>query len=229
MQKTLRMEELVTRHSTIMDQYDPEKRIGLYVDEWGNWFDVEPGTERGFLYQQNSLWDAVVAAVNLNIFNNHCDRVKMANIAQTVNVLQAMILTREEKMIRTPSYYTFRLFKVHHDATLLPVSITCDDYKYEEKEVTSLSASASMNEEGIIHISLANLDPQKNKIIVCELRGSKATEVTGEILTSSNMTDHNDFDRGEIVIPKEFKGAKIKKGLIEIDMPAKSVVVLRIK
>ncbi|UCG28434.1 MAG: alpha-N-arabinofuranosidase [Bacteroidales bacterium] len=228
LQQTLNMEELIIRHSTIMDRYDPEKRIGLYVDEWGNWFDVEPGTEPGFLYQQNTLRDALVAAVNLNIFNNHCNRVKMANIAQTVNVLQAMILTNEEKMIRTPSYYTFRMFKVHQDATLLPLNLTCENYRFEEKQVASLSASSSLNENGIIHLSLANLDPRKSKAVKCEVRGRKITDVKGEILTAGNMNDHNDFNRGEIVVPKEFTGANIRGGILEIDIPAKSVVVLRI-
>ena len=229
MQQTLKMEEYLSIHSTIMDQYDPDKRIGLYIDEWGNWFDVEPGTEKGFLYQQNSLRDAVVAAVNLNIFNNHAERVKMANIAQTVNVLQAMILTKDEKMIRTPSYYAFKMYKVHQDATLLPMSLTCEEYQYEEKTVPALSASASLNEDGIIHISVTNLDPMKNIVIHCEIRGKEITNVTGEILTSSNMTDHNDFDTGEIVVPEEFNGTKIKQGVLEINIPAKSVVVLQIQ
>ncbi len=229
MQKTLQMDELILRHSTIMDQYDPEKRIGLYVDEWGNWFDVDPGTEPGFLYQRNSLRDAVVAAINLNIFNTHCDRVKMANIAQTVNVLQAMILTKDEQMIRTPSYYAFRMFKVHQDATLLPLSLTCDDYQYEEKKVPSLSASASLDEEGTMHLSIVNTNPREGKEIVCEIRGKKCSSVSGEILTSPNMTDHNDFDTGEIVVPRSFEGAKLNKGSLEIDLPAKSVVVLHIK
>lgn len=229
MQQTLHMEELIKRHSTIMDRYDPEKRIGLYVDEWGNWFDVEPGTKPGFLYQQNSLRDALVAAINLNIFNTHCDRVKMANIAQTVNVLQAMILTKDEQMIRTPSYYTFRMFKVHQDATLLPLSLTCKDYQFEDKTVPSLSASASLDEDGVIHLSLVNLNPGKNLKIACEIRGVKGSNVSGEILTATNMTDHNDFDTGEIVVPHEFDGAKIKQGVLEIELPAKSVVVLHIK
>ena len=88
------MEELVTRHSTIMDKYDPNKKVALAVDEWGIWTDVEPGTNPGFLYQQNSLRDAIVAATTLNIFNNHSDRVRLANLAQTVNVLQALVLTQ---------------------------------------------------------------------------------------------------------------------------------------
>lgn len=229
MQQTLRMEELISRHSTIMDHYDPEKRVGLYVDEWGNWFDVEPGTEPGFLYQQNSLRDALVAAINLNIFNTHCERVKMANIAQAVNVLQAMILTKEEEMIRTPSYYTFRMLKVHHDATLLPLSMACEDYQFGEKTVPSLSASASLDEEGTIHLSLVNLNPRETQKIACEIRGMKGSNVSGEILTATNMTDHNDFDTGEIVVPREFTGAKFRQGILEVTLPAKSLVVLNIK
>ncbi|MCK4346285.1 MAG: alpha-N-arabinofuranosidase [Bacteroidales bacterium] len=229
MNATLKMEELITRHSTIMDKYDPDTRIGLYVDEWGNWFDVEPGTERGFLYQQNSLRDAVVAAVNLNIFNNHCDRVKMANIAQTVNVLQAMILTRKEKIVLTPSYYVFRMFKVHQDATMIPLTLKCEDYRFEEKKVTALSASASRKEDGTIHLSLTNLNPNKPIDLKCEIRGSKVFKVDGEILTAPNMNDYNDFGQKEEVYPVEFKGAKLNGETLMIHLPAKSIVVLELK
>ena len=168
--KTLKMDELIRKHSTIMDKYDPDKRIGLMVDEWGNWHDVEPGTNPGFLYQQNTLRDALVASVNLNIFNNHCDRVKMANIAQTVNVLQAMILTKEEQMVLTPSYYVFKMFKVHQDATLLPTSLQCEDYTFEKQGIPTISTSASKDENGIIHVSISNLNPNKEIELVCELR-----------------------------------------------------------
>src|SRR5438046_3468837 len=130
MRNCLIMEELVTRHSTIMDKYDPEKKVALVVDEWGVWTDVEPGTNPGFLYQQNSLRDALIAGTSLNLFNNHCDRVKMANLAQTVNVLQALILTDKEKMLLTPTYYVFDLFKYHQGATLLPVNFYSPEYNY---------------------------------------------------------------------------------------------------
>ena len=96
-----------------MDKYDPQKRVGLVVDEWGTWYDVEPGTNPGFLYQQNTLRDALVAAINFHIFQRHADRVAMANIAQMINVLQAMILTDKEKMVLTPTYHVFEMFKVH--------------------------------------------------------------------------------------------------------------------
>ncbi|MCK4465395.1 MAG: alpha-N-arabinofuranosidase [Bacteroidales bacterium] len=226
---TLKMEELIIRHSTIMDQYDPSKRIGLYIDEWGNWFDVERGTEQGFLYQQNSLRDAVVAAINLNIFNNHCDRVKMANIAQTVNVLQAMILTRKEKMVRTPSYYVFRMFKVHQDATMIPLTLKCEDYRFEEKKVPALSASASRKEDGPIYLSVTNLNPNKPIDLKCEIRSSKVSKVDGEILTAPNINDYNDFGQKEKVYPVEFKGAKLNGETLMIHLPAKSIVVLELK
>ena len=128
MKKTLMMDELVTRHSTIMDQYDPDKRVGLIVDEWGTWHDPEPGTHPRFLYQQNTLRDALVAGINLNIFNNHCDRVQMANIAQTINVLQAVILTEGEKMILTPTYHVFDMYKVHQNAQQLSVEFESSQY-----------------------------------------------------------------------------------------------------
>ncbi|MDX1285206.1 MAG: alpha-L-arabinofuranosidase C-terminal domain-containing protein, partial [Draconibacterium sp.] len=167
MKKTLFMEELLEKHINIMDKYDPRNRVGLIVDEWGNWFDVEPGTNPGFLYQQNTLRDAMVAAVNLDLFNNYCRRVKMANIAQTVNVLQAMILTKDNQMVKTPSFYVFKMYKVHHDATLLPSDVQCDDYIFEDDAIPALSATASKVESGKIHITISNLDPENEKEVVC--------------------------------------------------------------
>ena len=165
----LKMEELVTKHSAIMDKYDPEKNVALVVDEWGVWTDVEPGTNPGFLYQQNSLRDALLAATTLNIFNNHCDRVKMANLAQTVNVLQSLILTDKDKMLLTPTYHIFDLYKVHQDAKYLPVKLNSPDYELDGKKIPAVSISASQDASGKIHISLVNLDPHNNITITQRL------------------------------------------------------------
>ncbi len=157
---TKRMEEFITRHSAIMDQYDPQKRVWLIVGEWGTWHTVEEGTNPGFLYQQNALRDAVVAGYNLNLFNNHADRVKGANIAQTINVLQAMILTKGEQMILTPTYHVFEMYKVHQDATLLPINLEEGTYTYGGESTGAVSASASRDSQGRIHITLVNMDPE---------------------------------------------------------------------
>ena len=229
MSATLRMEDLIRKHATIMDQYDPEKRIGLYIDEWGNWFDVEPGTNPGFLYQQNSLRDALVAAVNLNIFNNHCERVKMANIAQTVNVLQAMILTRDEQMVRTPSFYVYKMFTVHHDATLLPVALHTEDYSFADRTVPALSVSASRSQDGSMHLSIANLNPGKDIRLDCDVRGQGFSDVSGEMLTAEKINGCNDFDGKEEVQPQAFNAFRVSGNKIMITGPSKSVVVLKIK
>mgnify|MGYP000684982437 FL=1 len=133
MKKTMYMEELIRRHSAIMDQYDPDKKVGMIVDEWGTWYDVEPGTNPGFLYQQNTMRDALVAGINLNLFNKHSDRVKMANIAQMVNVLQSMILTEGEKMVKTPTYHVFDLYQVHQENDLLASSLETEQVGLEDE------------------------------------------------------------------------------------------------
>jgi alpha-N-arabinofuranosidase len=226
---SLMMDEYLTRHSTIMDRFDPQKRVGLIVDEWGNWYQVEPGTNPSFLYQQNSLRDALTAGLTLNIFNHHCERVKMANIAQTINVLQAVILTKGEKMILTPTYYVFDLYKVHQDATLLPSQLDCVDYKFGKDSIPAISASASKDKEGRIHISLCNLDPNKAQKVQCELRGFSARSVTGRILTADDMTAHNTFDNPKRIRPAEFKDAKIEGKALAALLPPKSVVMLEIE
>ena len=228
--KTLQMEELIQRHSTIMDEYDPEKRIGLMVDEWGTWHDVEPGTNPGFLYQQNTLRDALAAAINLNIFNHHCDRVKMANIAQTVNVLQAMILTKEKEMVLTPTYHVFKLYRVHQDATLLPTRLASETYTLGDDSIPSLHACASMDENKTIHISLVNLNPNKTITLTCDLRGQKSVaSAQAQVLTAESMNAFNDFGREPEVQVKEFKDLHIQENDLIVNLPSKSLIVIEVR
>lgn len=229
LKKALLIDEYLTRQSTIMDRFDPEKRVGMIVDEWGNWYQVEPGTNPSFLYQQNSLRDALTAGLTLNIFNAHCDRVKMANIAQTINVLQAVILTKDEKMVLTPTYHVFDMYKVHQDATLLPSQLNCVKYEFNKNSIPAISVSASQDKDGKIHISLCNLDPNESQELMCELRGFSPQAVTGRILTSNNMTTHNTFDKPETLQPAEFKDVKIEGRGLATALPPKSVVLLEIK
>jgi alpha-N-arabinofuranosidase len=222
------MRELVEKHTAIMDKYDPQKRVALAPDEWGGWYDVEPGTNPGFLYQQSTLRDAILAAVTLDVFNQHCDRVKIANIAQMVNVLQSIILTDNEKMLLTPTYWAFDFYKVHQEATMLPLSIACTKYESQGKAIDAISASASRDKNGKIHITLTNIDPNKPQSISCDLLGVKARNISGRILTANKISDHNTFDNPTLVTPKEFKGAKLAGGNLSIELPARSLVVLEI-
>lgn len=228
MRLNLQMDNIIKGHSNIMDRYDPLKAKGLVVDEWGNWFNVEPGTNPGFLYQQNSMRDALTAAIHLNIFNQHADRVRGANLAQIVNVLQSVILTKDDKMILTPTYYVFRMFRVHQDAKLLNLDLRCEDYTFGDKKIPAISASASVDNEGKVHISLANLNPNKQIIITCPVIGDSFKRVTGEVLTASEMNSYNSFENPETVKPVAFSGFILKDGIISITMPSKSVVVLEL-
>jgi alpha-N-arabinofuranosidase len=155
------MDELVTKHSAIMDKYDPQKKIPLVVDEWGGWYDVEPGTNPGFLYQQNTMRDAMIAGVTLNIFNNHAERVRMANLAQCVNVLQAVILTNQEKMILTPTYHVMEMYNVHQNARQLPVQFTSPDYNFKDARLPAISVSASQDSSGVVHVKPGEYRSQK--------------------------------------------------------------------
>ena len=228
MKHTLVMDELVTKHSAIMDKYDPQKRVGLVVDEWGNWYNVEPGTNPGFLYQQNTMRDAIVAGLNLDIFQHHADRVKMANIAQMVNVLQSMILTDGPKMVRTPTYWVFDMFQVHQDATSLPVDLQTPAYKFGDESIPAVSASASRDKAGKVHLSLVNADPNHDMTVTATLEGLAAGQVTGQVLTASTMNAHNTFDAPDAVHPVPFTGASLDAGKLQVKLPAKSVVVLEL-
>jgi len=228
-EKTYRMEELISRHSTIMDKYDPGKRIALIPDEWGAWYNVEPGTNPGFLFQQNTVRDAIVAGINLNIFNNHCERVKMAQIAQTVNVLQAVILTDNEKMVLTPTYWVFYMYKVHQEATMLPVKLIANQYEMNGRKIDAVSVSASRDASKKIHITLVNCDLNKEQTVECDLGNVSVKNISGKILTSVKINDHNSFEKPNTVTIKDFNDTKIDKGTLSIKLPSKSVVMLELQ
>ena len=226
---TLRMEDIVTRHSAIMDRYDPQKKIGLIVDEWGAWYDVEPGTNPGFLYQQNTLRDALVAGVTLNIFNQHCDRVKMACIAQLANVLQSMILTDREKMTVTPSYWVFEMFVPHHDATLLPSELKSADYTFNSQKIPAVSVSASRDKSGKIHVTLCNLNPNQSAEVAVDLQGAKAQKISGQVLTAPEMNAHNTFENPDAIKPADLSAFKTTDAGFTVTLPSKSVVALEVE
>lgn len=227
--QTLRMEDFIQKHSAIMDKYDPQKRVGLLIDEWGTWYDREPGRDMGALYQQNTLRDAVVAAINLNIFNQHADRVQMANIAQMINVLQAMVLTDKEKMVLTPTYYVFKMYKSHQGATMIPIDLIAPQYKMDQATVPSVSASASRDKEGKLHLSIVNLDPNRSVDIATTITGSTIKNVSGEVLTSAAMNAMNAFDNPNTIKPAPFSGYRLQASQLTLSIPAKSVVMVELR
>ncbi|MEJ6980581.1 alpha-L-arabinofuranosidase C-terminal domain-containing protein [Pedobacter sp. P351] len=230
MQRALFMEELVNKHIAIMDKYDARKRVALVVDEWGGWYEVEPGTNPGFLYQQNTIRDAMIAGVTLNIFNNHAERIKMANLAQAINVLQAVILTKDDKMILTPTYHVMEMYNVHQDATLIPLQIsTANEYVMGNDKLPAVSASASKDKNGLTHISLVNIDHKSSRDIILDLKDVKGSSVKGRILSSKKVQDYNSFEKPDFIKPVAFKDASIKGGKLQVKLPPASVVVLELK
>lgn len=227
MQKALEIEELITRHVTIMDRYDPDKNVDLFVDEWGGWYDSKDSL--GVLYQQNTMRDAMIAGTTLNSFNNHADRVKMANLVQTINVLQAVILTNEEKMILTPTYYVMKMYNVHQNSTLLPMSMQNVSYTFNNEELPALSASASIDQNGTKNISLVNIDSRKNHTAEIEIRGETFKNISATILSSAALQDHNTFENPEKIKPRNFDDFNSKNGVVRIKLPPFSVVVLELK
>lgn len=226
--KCVEIEDVLKKHMEIMDKYDPRKRIGLMVDEWGTWFDVDPGTNSGFLRQQSTMRDAFVAALSLNIFHKYTDRVQMTNIAQVVNVLQSMILTDGPKMLLTPTYHVFEMYKPFQEAINIPLEVKSEQMTIREKPVSVVSATAAKATNGKVYVALANIDAVNGEQISVALGSLVAKSVTGRILTSVNLTDHNTFDKPDVVAPAPFNGAKISGSTLSVAMPAKSIVVLEL-
>jgi alpha-N-arabinofuranosidase len=226
---TLKMDGILEKNDEIMSDVDPDRRIPLFVDEWGTWYENEPGTNPGFLYQQNSLRDGLVAALNFHIFHRHHKRVQMANIAQTVNVLQAMMLTEGPKMILTPTYHAFEMCKVHQDTTYLPVEVESPEYEFGDDEIPALSVSASKADDGVVYVSLVNTHATDSVALNCELKGVDATKVSGRVLTADKLDAHNTFDNPEVVKPAEFKDCSVSGGVLKASLPPHSVVVLSLE
>lgn len=231
--KCLEIEDVIKKHSAIMDEKDPKQHIGLLVDEWGTWWDEEPGTIKGHLFQQNTMRDAFVAALSLNVFHRHSDRVRMANIAQIANVLQSMILTDTNgkgHMVLTPTYHVFRMYQPFQDATYLPLDVKCDSMKVRDnRTIPMVSASAAKTNDGNMVISLANVSLDKAQNIDIDIENAGIKNINGEILTSKNIGDYNDFNNPDVVKPVPFKDVKVKRNTLKVKIPAKSIVVLNIK
>jgi alpha-N-arabinofuranosidase len=229
LKKTLHMAELLDKHSAIMDKYDPKKRVALVVDEWGTWYDPEPGTRPSALYQQNTLRDAVVAGINLNLFNQHADRVKVAALAQAVNVLQAVLLTDKAKLVLTPTYHVLEMYSVHQGATLLPVELSVPSYGVGKQSLPGLHASASRDARGVVHVSLVNLDPQRSAQLTLRTKGSKRERASARTLTAARMDALNSFEAPNAVVPAPLEGIQVQPDHVTLTLPAKSVTVLRLE
>jgi alpha-N-arabinofuranosidase len=228
LKSTLEMDDLIRKHSAIMDEYDPQKKVALIVDEWGAWYAPLPGTDPGFLVQQNSLRDAILAALNLNIFARHADRVRGANIAQMINVLQAMIMTDKEKMVLTPTYYVFKMYVPFQDSTLVPVSFDAGTYTHGNITLPRVDAIAAKDKAGKLWLAVTNIDPDRPAEIEVSLAGIAAKSATGETLTAPKVDSVNTFDAPNAVVPKPIS-ATVQGGKVTLNLEPKSVTVISVE
>lgn len=227
------IENILKGHIAIMDELDPNNQVALLLDEWGTWWDVQEGTNPGWLFQQNTMRDALVASLSFDIFHRYTRRLKMTNIAQIVNVLQSMILTDQKgqgHMVLTPTYHVFRMYNVHQDATFIPVEVQCDEINaVMDYKLPLLSATASKDKDGILHLSVTNTSPDQNQTVTLNVAGMNVKSVTGEIMDGKFMGSYNTFENPDEVTPRAFKGAKMKKGAVELTLPAHSIATLTIR
>ena len=228
LQDTLKMDGLIGQHGAIMDKYDPEKKVALVVDEWGSWYAQLPGTTPGFLAQQNSVRDALIAALNINIFARHADRVRMANIAQMINVLQAMILTDGPKMVLTPTYHVFRMYVPFQDATSVPVTFDAGRYTHGSITLPRIDAIAAKDASGTLWLALANVDPHRPAAIATTLAGMTPRSASGETLSGTAIDSVNTFEAPDTVAPKPAQ-VKLEGQRLSLTLAPKSVTVIGVR
>jgi alpha-N-arabinofuranosidase len=229
-QKALGIDDFLRRTTALLDKHDPQKKVDIIMDEWGTWYDVEPGTNPGFLYQQNTMRDALVAAATFNVFHTHAERLHMANIAQTVNVLQAMVLTEGPRMLLTPTYHIFEMYKTHQNATFIPSTLETDMLEVGEKqEIPHLSVTASRSDAGVVQLGLCNLHPEKPAELPIDLAGISAKAVSARILTASALDTHNTFDAPTTLQPASYDGFTHQAGTLTVKLPAHSVVTVELR
>jgi len=234
--KCREIESVLQKHIAIMDELDPKNNVDLLLDEWGTWWDEEPGTIKGHLFQQNTMRDAIVASTSLDIFHKYTRRLKMANIAQIVNVLQSMILTKDDKMVLTPTYYVFQMYGVHQDATYIPTDVECEEMetaktmrRFAEVKLPLVSATASKDKNGVLHVSLTNVSMDKAQEVTVKLEGIKASKATGTILATDKIDDLNTFDTPNKVHSAPFSAVKISNGTMKVKLPKNSIVTLTVQ
>jgi alpha-N-arabinofuranosidase len=227
---TLRMDSHIRANAAAMEKADPEKKLGLFVDEWGTWYDVEKGTNAGFLFQQNTLRDAVVAALNFNIFHAHADRVRMTNIAQMVNVLQSMIITDKDKMVLTPTYHAYEMYVPFQGATSLPLTLQNNPkYTLDGKSIPEISASAARGADGKLYLALVNTNPGQAADVALNIPGQTIKAVKGRVLTAEAMDAHNSFTTPQAIKPAPFSAAAGADGKLTVKVPAKAVIVVAVE
>jgi alpha-N-arabinofuranosidase len=223
---TLQMRGWIAKQSAIMDRYDPARKLGLFVDEWGIWTDPTPGSNPGFLQQQNTLRDAVLAALNLDIFMRNAERVRGANIAQMINVLQAMILTDGPRMVLTPTYHVYRMYVPFQDAKLLPVRFEAGSYAHGDISLPRVDAIAARDTGGKVWLALVNVDPNRPASVAASIPGARGA--SGEVLTAAAVDSHNSFDKPAAVAPRPFAG-RVAGGQLRFELPPKSVAVVQVQ
>ena len=224
----IKIEEIIKNHISIMDKYDKEQKIDLVVDEWGSWYGEEIGTKPRFLFQQNTIRDAMIAGATLNIFNNHAERIKIANLAQAVNVLQALILTKDEKIVLTPTYHVFKLYSIHQDAELLNLKFDSPTYKYKSESIKAINASASRDKDGNYNVSLVNLDNKNSHEIFFNLSKHHIRNISIDIITSKKLNDHNSFDKNDLIKPYSFKDFVFSNSNLSFKIPPHSLMLIKL-
>jgi alpha-L-arabinofuranosidase len=225
---TRRMNDLLNTHVKIMDQYDPARKIALIVDEWGAWLAKTPGSPEGFLEQQNSQRDALIAALNINMFARHAERVRGANIAQMVNVLQAMIFTDKEKMLLTPTYHVFRMYVPFQDATFLPLQVSSAEYTHGDARLPRVDAIAARDTQGKTWLSVSNLDPNRAAEIAVEVKGTKFKRARGETLAAPRVDSVNTFESPKTVSPRP-AAAQVSGGVLKMTLAPASISVVALE
>jgi alpha-N-arabinofuranosidase len=227
MDRTWKTDELISRHTAILDRHDPDGKVGIAVSEWGAWWATDQNRPSN-LYQANTLRDAVIAGLTLNIFQNHAARVRMANLAQMVNVLQALILTDRERMLLTPTYHVFDLYQAHQGATLLPARVTAPDYTTKTVKIPSVSASAS-RVNGVISVSLVNLDPRRGANLRIDVQGGRYSEAHGRVISAQSMDARPVFGQPDPLVPRALEDVHVRDGVVSVVAPAKSILVLELR
>ena len=225
----MRIDEYLAMNEAVLEELDPSGSVGLYLDEWGTWYDADPGNDAGILYQQNSIRDALVAALSFNIFHRHTKRLHMANIAQTVNVLQAVVLTRGDEMIVTPTYHAFEMYRPFQDATFVPTDLQGGGrYEHGEFSVPRVSATAALAAGGGLVVALVNLHASDAVDVDVRVSGYDAAGASARVLAGDAIDAHNTFEIPDAVRPVELP-VRLEGNGLSMTLPARSVSVIRLE
>jgi alpha-L-arabinofuranosidase len=205
--KANHMETLIKDQWRALAEFDPKHSVKLVIDEWGSWHPDGTEINKRHLYEQmGTLRDALVAALSLDTFNRHAEKVDMANIAQLINNLHSLFLADGDRFVATPSFHVYAMYRPHQGGKGVRIAVEDPDVMFKaggrEQKIFRVAGSASLASPNEATLTLVHTHATLPADVLIRLRGSAANEVRQTVLSHTELNAHNTFEHPDNLVPK---------------------------